>query len=58
LLQRKEEESFIKELKNETFTESLYLICVYQKTIRIKVITIQNQLPIYCELLEEMDIDT
>ena len=58
LQQRQEEEAFIKELKNETFTEILYLICIYQKTIRIKMITIQNQRPVYCELLEEIEIDT
>jgi hypothetical protein len=38
-------------------TEVLYLILTYEKTIRIKVITIQNTVPKFCELLDELEID-
>ena len=57
--QDEEKEKLMKEIKNvDTLTEIIYMVCVYQKTVRIKIITIQNTIPVYCELLEEFDIDT
>lgn len=55
---KKEAHAFTQQLKDHPFTEVLYLVLVYQKTVRIKVITIQNSVPIFCELLDEIEIDT
>lgn len=46
------------DIKANALTEVLYLILIYEKTIRIKVITIQNTIPKFCELLDELEIDT
>lgn len=55
-LKKEDREKLMKSV--ETITEILYMICVYQSTVRIKIITFQNTIPCSCELLEEFDIDT
>jgi len=48
----------LKSIKAKDFKETIYLICVYQKTIRIKIIQIDNKQPKFCDLLDEIEIDT